>query len=115
MITIPAIARPIDSTALDLETRRLTRASFHPGWAAGLKEIQEALSAAHCPRKTEGARDFAIRSYFPGEIVLNEPETLASNLFRVASFPQALLRFYSKKPLEDDDEPLAAMSASGLR
>jgi hypothetical protein len=106
-ITIPAVARPIDEAALDQETRRLTPASFHPAWATGLKGIEEALTAANCPRKPERARDLAIRSYFPGEILQNEPEPLASNLFRVASFPQALLRFYSAKPLEDEDGPLA--------
>ncbi|MGO8901423.1 MAG: restriction endonuclease [Isosphaeraceae bacterium] len=107
MITIPAVARPIDANALDHETRRLTAARFHLWWAVGLRDIEEVLSSANCPRKPEGARDLAIRSYFPGEIVLNEPELLASNLFRVAKFPEAVLRFYSTKPLDDEDGPVA--------
>ncbi|WP_428940976.1 TIR domain-containing protein [Fontivita pretiosa] len=104
-LVLPALAKAIDSSSLDQETRRLTAAHFTQGWAAGLKEIEEVLAAANCPRKPDGARDLAIRSYFPPDIVLAEPEVLASNLFRVIEFPQAILRFYSNKPIADEASP----------
>lgn len=105
-ILIPAITKPIDTAKLDHETRSLSAAAFNTGWANGLKTIEETLSANACPRKPEGARELAIRSYFPGEIVINEPETLASNLFKVAHIPEVIQRFYSSIPLDDDNAPL---------
>ncbi|AMV32143.1 hypothetical protein VN12_08470 [Pirellula sp. SH-Sr6A] len=104
---IPAIAKPFDSARLDQETRSITAASFHVSWALGLKSIEEALSSTACPRKSEGARDLAIRSYFPGEIIINEPEDLASNLFKVTHVPEVIRRFHSSTPITDEDGPLA--------
>ena len=63
-------------------------------------------SRTNCPRKEEGARELAIRSYFPPDIVLTEAETLASNLFRVLRFPETILRFHSEKPVENEEGPL---------
>lgn len=104
-LMLPALAEPIDANALDQETRRLATARFTQGWAEGLKHIEEVLAATHCPRKPEGARDLAIRSYFPPDIVLAEPEILASNLFRVIQFPKVILRFHSKKSIDDEGSP----------
>jgi hypothetical protein len=101
-LTIPIFAGQVDANSLDQDTRRLASARFDSGWATGLKAVEETLATTPCPRKPEGARELAIRSYFPSEIVLHEPELLASNLFRVKQVPQVILRFYSEKPIEDD-------------
>ena len=110
-ILIPAIACPIDSSQLDLETRSLSPANFYVSWAEGLKAIESVLSSTNCPREPEGARELAIRSYFPGEILISEPEQLASNLFRVTKFPDVIHRFHSTLPLGDEDSPLAGQWA----
>lgn len=106
-LLIPGVAKPIDTGRLDQETRSLSAAQFQMSWATGLKSIEEALSSAACPRKPEGARDLAIRSYFPGEIVINEPEDLASNLFKVTRVPEVIHRFHSAIPITDEEGPLA--------
>jgi len=100
-LVLPALAKVIDEGACDQETRQLSAANFADNWAAGLQEVEAALVAANCPQKSEGARELAIRSYFPPNIVLAEPETVASNLFRVIEAPQVILRFYSKKPIAE--------------
>jgi len=107
-IVLPALAQPIDRGALDEQTRRLIAARFNQGWAEGLKQIEEVLEASQCPRNSEGARDLAIRSYFPPDIVLAEPETIASNLFTAVRLPQAILRFHSNKPIKDEHSPYLA-------
>jgi len=104
-LVLPALAKPIEVNALDQEMKRLTTARFTPTWADGLKEIEDVLATANCPRKAEGAKELAIRSYFPPDIVLAEPEMLASNLFRVIKLPQAILRFHSEQPIEDEGSP----------
>ncbi len=106
-ILIPAISKPIDTYRLDQETRKLTAAHFDAGWANGLRAIEETLSSTACPRKPEGARELAIRSYFPGEIVINEPEDLASNLFKVTRIPEVIHRFHSALPLNEEYGALA--------
>src|SRR5262249_51865786 len=110
-IVLPALTRPIDATALDQETRRLTAARFDGAWAEGLKEIEATLAATLCPRKPEGARELAIRSYFPPGIVLAEPETLASNLFRVIRLPKVIHRFCSTHPVDTGQNALFAQWA----
>lgn len=103
-ILMPAIANVIDTTLLDADTRRLTPADFGSGWQGGLKSITAALDAAHCPHYDERSIDLAIRSYFPSDITLPEPETLASNLFKVTTVPSVIRRFYSKKPIDEIPE-----------
>jgi hypothetical protein len=105
---LPALATPIDTNALDQETRGLVAARFTRGWADGLKDVEEVLATTNCPRKPEGARELAIRSYFPPDIVLSEPETLASNLFRVIRLPQAILRFHSQHSIDHEGSPYLA-------
>lgn len=95
-LVLPALAKPVDANALDQEMSSLATARFTQGWAEGLKQIEEVLAASHCPRKA-GAIDLVIRSYFPPEIVIGEPETLASNLFQVIRLPEAIQRFSFKK------------------
>ena len=115
-ILMPAIANAIDASALDADTRRLTPADFASGWEGGLKSITAALDAAHCPRHDKSATDLAIRSYFPPDITLPEPETLASNLFTVTTVPTVIRRFYSQKSMEtvtETDQSLWAFRKVG--
>lgn len=102
-LMLPALAKPVDPNSLDQETRSLAAARFSEDWAEGLRDVEKALTAAHCPRKPDGARELAIRSYLPADILQSQPETLASNLFRVTQVPEALLRFHSSKPITDMD------------
>lgn len=90
---LPALARPTDENTLDQDTRRLTPARFDQEWGQGLRDIERVLAGSGCPRKPEGARELAIRSYFPPDIVLGESETVASNLFPVIRLPAAIQRF----------------------
>jgi hypothetical protein len=96
-LLLPALAKPIEENKLDQETRRLAAARFTQDWASGLKDIETVLAALHCPRKPEGARELAIRSYFPADFVLGQPEILASNLFRVVRLPPAIQLFSCRK------------------
>jgi hypothetical protein len=101
-ILIPALAGPIDTSTLDHETRRLEFARFDDAWATGLKQVAAVLSAANCPKRPSGGHELALRSYFPSEIVLHEPEAIASNLFLIKRTPEVVLRFASGKPIRDD-------------
>jgi TIR domain/Restriction endonuclease len=103
-IVVPALARPIDVDLLDQDTARLTFARFDEAWERGLRSIEDVLSSANCPRKPDGARELAIRSYFPPSIVVAEPEPIASNLFPVRTIPEVIHRFQSNKPIQDDSE-----------
>lgn len=107
-LMLPAVVKPIDLNSLDEETRSLAIARFSEDWAEGLRDVEKALIAAHCPRKPEGARELAIRSYLPSDILQSEPETLASNLFRVIRVPEAIHRFYSSKPITEADRESVA-------
>jgi hypothetical protein len=105
-IVLPVFAEPFTLTLLDEQTRRLVPARFENNWSTGLKEIEEALAAAGCPRNAEGSRELAIKSYFPADIVLNEPETVASNLFRVIVLPKTILRYQSRAAVEQSSPEL---------
>lgn len=110
-LLIPARASGIDPTMLDAETRGLTAADFTTSWDTGLKSIIAALGAAQSPRHKLGSIDLAIRSYFPLDITLPEPETLASNLFKVTKVPSVIRRFYSKNPIDDICEDVQTLWA----
>ncbi len=107
-LLLPALAQQIDTAPLEEETRRLEFARFDQSWGTGLKHVEQVLASANCPRTVKGARELAIQSYFPSEIVLAHQETIYSNLFRVRQLPEAILRFGSKKPIHKDDGSLAA-------
>lgn len=107
-LVLPALARQIDPTTLDQDTKKLSFADFSGGWAHGLDDVEKVLAATNCPRKPDGAGQQVLRSYVPTELVSNEPESLASNLFQVVRVPPAILRFYSTAPLLDEEGPLAS-------
>lgn len=108
-LLIPAYASVIDATSLDAETRKLAVADFTTSWQAGLSSLVAALEAANCPRHKERSIDLTIRSYFPTDITLPEPETLASNLFNVTTLPSVIRRFYSTKPIDDLPEDVQSL------
>lgn len=107
-LLLPALASPIDAALLEEETRRLEFARFDESWGTGLKQLEQALATAQCPRKSLGAGELAIRSYFPEDLVTAEPETIYSNLFRVKKLPSAILRFGVNEAVRDDAGALAA-------
>lgn len=100
-VVLPALAEAIEGRELDDDTRRLEPARFTDEWIGGLRQIEDVLAAENCPRKKDGASQIAARSYFPADIVLAEPEILASNLFP-AQLPAVIHRFYSEGPAADE-------------
>ncbi len=101
-LVVPALARPIDPSCVDEETRRVAHARFDESWGDGLRQVEQVLASAGCPRKRDGAKELALRSYFPTALVSSEPETVYSNLFRVTKVPQAILRFGHQKAVDED-------------
>jgi hypothetical protein len=101
-LVVPALARQIDASYVEDETRRLAFARFDESWGTGLRQVEEVLASAGCPRRRDGACELALRSYFPTALVSSEPETVYSNLFRVTKVPQAILRFGCNKAVDED-------------
>ncbi|MGH9884450.1 MAG: hypothetical protein ACREBE_02910 [bacterium] len=102
-LIIPAQVAFFDKTRLDAEAQRLEVARFDDSYARGLKQIEDALSAASCPRASSGTRDSILHSLDLPNVVLPEPELLASNVFRVRRFPEVIRRYESVLPLDDRD------------
>jgi len=100
---LPAIVDEFDHQLLDQDIRVLASADFSHGWKAGLDSLQRVIETSNCPQRPEGARDLVIRSYLPQDIVLDKPETLASNLFSVVKVPQTIHRFCSQKSIDGID------------
>ncbi len=110
-LLIPAHANVIDVALLDAETRTLTAADFTTSWQTGVNGLVAALEAARCPRHMDRSIDLAVRSYFPPDITLPEPETLASNLFNVTTVPSVIRRFYSTKSIDEVPEDVHTLWA----
>ncbi len=63
-------------------------------WREGFKQLLLTLDDANCPKEfAQTGVEKAIRTYFPVTAVVNEPETLFSNVFKVARYPERLIRF----------------------
>lgn len=104
-MVIPALADSVDESLLDPEFRAIEPARFDNGWAVGLKQLEGVLRSHNCPREPEGACQLALRSYFPDELVLAEPEALVSNVFPVIRMPEVIHRFCSRMPLSNTSSP----------
>lgn len=102
-IIIPAQVGDFDKSRLDGDARTLEAARFDDSYARGLKQIEDALAAAGCPRNTGVARDAVLRSLEPPNIVKPVTERLASNIFRVRRFPEVIRRYQSTLPLAEYD------------
>lgn len=107
-LTLPAVSVAIDRGLLDQETRGLEAARFDQNWAAGLRQIDAVLQAAQCPREPQGTQQIALSSCTDDHLVINEPETIASNLFEVTRLPVAIRRYHSRRPLVAEHAQLAA-------
>ncbi len=97
-LVLPAYAEHISAEALDAATRQVDGAHFESSWSTGLRQVLDSLDAEGCPTATGGS-DVAVRSYLPENVVLLEPEVLASNLFPVLTLPKVIYRFRSRDEL----------------
>jgi hypothetical protein len=87
---------------LDSETRQLQAAIFTDNWATGMRSVEKALDAAHCPR-SQGLSNLP---YLPESPILAESEELFSNLFRMLRIPPVIHRYRSDTPLPESSELL---------
>lgn len=97
-IVLPALATKLSADDMKDRVKGLACADFTDSWANGLKQVEAALAATNCPRKPEGARELVLQSYFSQNVLVAEPEQVASNLFKVIAFPNVIHRFISKTP-----------------
>lgn len=91
---IPVIAQPIYEESLDSNTRPLEKISFIDSWQTGLNQLNEVLETANCP-KTRGGTHFALNSFFPDSVIVDQAETIISNIFQVLEIPEVIYRFKS--------------------
>ena len=91
---IPVIAQPIYDDTLDSNTRPLKKISFVDSWQTGLNQLIGILESANCP-KAEGGKHFALNSFFSDDVVLDQEETIISNIFQVLKIPETIHRFES--------------------
>jgi hypothetical protein len=91
---VPVIVQPIYDESLDSNTRSLNKVNFIGSWTSGLNKIIDILESANCP-KAEGGKHFALNSFFPADVVIDEDETIISNIFQVLKIPETIHRFES--------------------
>ena len=73
-------------------------------WRAGFKQLILTLEDAHCPKEfSQTGIEVAIRTYFPVTAVLDKPETLYSNVFKIKRHPRDLIRFKSEFLLSKEE------------
>jgi len=89
---IPLISQPIYEESLDKYTSVLEKISFVESWQLGLNQVIDVLDSANCP-KADGGEHFALFSFFPDEVVVNQEEMLFSNIFKVKQIPETIHRF----------------------
>jgi len=91
---IPVIAQPIFDDTLDSKTRPLQKISFVDSWQIGLNQLITIFEAGNCP-KAEGGKHFALNSFFADDIIVDQAETVISNMFQVLKIPEMIHRFVS--------------------
>jgi hypothetical protein len=89
---VPLISQPIYEESLDSNTSVLEKISFTESWQSGLNAVIEVLDSANCS-KANGGEHFALRSFFPDDVIINQEETIFSNIFKVLKIPEAIHRF----------------------
>ena len=89
---VPLISQSIYEESLDKYTASLEKISFVDSWQAGLNQVIEVLDSANCP-KADGGEHFALNSFFPDEVLVNQEETIISNIFKVKKVPSTIHRF----------------------
>ncbi|KJS02703.1 MAG: hypothetical protein VR65_04500 [Desulfobulbaceae bacterium BRH_c16a] len=93
---IPVIAQPIYDETLDAHMRPLQKINFVDSWQSGLNELIGILESANCPT-AKGGKNFVLDSFFSDTVVLDQEETVISNIFQVLMIPEAIHRFESFK------------------
>ncbi|MGI6387983.1 MAG: hypothetical protein ACOX2W_12860 [Desulfomonilia bacterium] len=88
------VAQPIIDETLDTNTKALEKISFIDSWYSGLNQLIAVLEAGNCP-KAEGGKQFALNSFFVDDVIVNQEETIISNMFEVLKIPEAIYRFES--------------------
>lgn len=102
-LVLPIYAGQVATQRLDAETSRLEGIHFEHGWADGLKHLLTALDAAQCVKDAVGSTNFVLETFMPASVLVNQPETLAANIFPVSAVPSFLKRWDSKQSLTQDE------------
>lgn len=102
-LVLPLYAVQVTKQRLDAQTGRLEGVHFENGWADGLKGVLAALIAIQAPKDAVGSTAFALESFMPPNVVVDEPEMLGANIFPVDQVPKYLKRWDSKQSLSQDD------------
>ncbi|HUT69755.1 MAG TPA: toll/interleukin-1 receptor domain-containing protein [Desulfatiglandales bacterium] len=91
---IPVVAQPIFDDTLDANTKALQKISFVDSWQSGLNQLIAVFEAGNCP-KAEGGKHFVLNSFFADDVVVDQEETVISNMFQVLKIPETIHRFES--------------------
>ena len=78
---------------------QLTDVQYIPfqDWREGFKQLILALEDAHCPKEfLQNGIEEAIRTYFPVNVILDKPEPIFSNVFKIKRYPRILTRYRSE-------------------
>ena len=90
---IPLNVDGMRPTDLDWMTNDLTFIPFSQGWAPGLRQLVAKLDSIDTPRPLNDGRTIAASTYLAGDALIQAPESLYSNCFRIVNMPEELLRF----------------------
>ena len=85
---------------------QLTDVQYIPfrDWREGFKQLILALEEAHCPKEfLQNGIEEAIRTYFPVDVIIDKPEPIFSNVFKIKSYPRVLIRFRSEFQVPRDE------------
>ena len=85
---------------------QLTDVQYIPfrDWREGFKQLILALEDAHCPKEfLQNGIEEAIRTYFPVDVIIDKPEPIFSNVFKIKSYPRVLIRFRSEFQVPRDE------------
>lgn len=102
-LVLPIYAGEVAMHRLEAETSRLEGIHFENGSADGLKNLLASLDACQCPKEAVGPTDFVLESFIPPNVLVNQPETLAANIFRVSIIPTILKRWDCKQSLTQEE------------
>jgi hypothetical protein len=102
-LVLPIYAGQVGKQCLEAETSRLEGIHFENGWAEGLKNLLTVLEAAQCPKNAGGQSNFVLQTFLPPNVLVNEPETLAANIFPVSTIPDQLKRWTCARPCNPDE------------
>lgn len=101
---IPLNIDGLDATELDWMTSDLTFIPFRDDWAGGLHQLLRKLERLNAPKLATGLGSTAARNALvrPTDVV-EEPETLSTNLFPVLSWPEVLHQYQFNRSVTSAD------------